>query len=190
MPSKFIFALLLFSTSLFGQAGFRLHVRNASEVYAEQRRLVGTWCRQDFEGVRLAPGGWERYKALTKLKSNPESQTVLIVSRYQIEQHEVQSVSWDVDVTYFVVGRFERGGGYVADEHPETVTFRTKEIDGDIVVTDVDPVHPHLSKKAAIEWMKRELATTTSDVEKFHLASALKILEPATASRVAAQPAK
>jgi hypothetical protein len=189
MRSKFIFAFLLFSTSLLGQSGYRLHIRNPSDLYAEQRRIVGTWCRQDFEGTRLAPGGWDRYKALTNLKNNPDAPTIIVVSRYQIEQHDVKAVSWDVDVTYFVVGRFERNGGYIPDEHPEPVTYHTKDIDGDILITDFDPNAPHLSKRATIEWMKRELATTTSDVEKFHLTEALKTLDP-TASPAVVQPAK
>jgi hypothetical protein len=189
MRSKLIFAFLFLTTSLLAQSGLRLHVRNPSELFAEQRRVVGTWCRQDYEGTRLAPGGWARYKTLTTLKDNPDSQTIVVVSRYQIEQHDVQAVSWNLDVTYFVIGRFEGGSGYVPDERPETVTFRTKDIDGEILITDFDPVYPHLSKKAAIDWMKRELATTTSDVEKFHLTNALKTLDP-TASNAAAQSPK
>lgn len=189
MRLKSIFAFLLLSTSLLAQSGYRLHIRNPSELYAEQRRIVGTWCRQDFEGLRLTPNGWERYKQLTNLKSNPDSPSVLIVSRYQIEQRDASAVSWNLDVTYFVIGRFERNGGYIPDEFTDTVTYRTKDIDGDIVITDLEPASPHLSKKAAVEWMKRELATTTSDVEKFHLTNALKTLDPA-ASTAAAQPAK
>ena len=189
MRSKVIFAFLLLSTSLLAQSGLRLRVRNPSDLYAEQRRVIGTWCRQDFEGLRLAPNGWERYKQLTNIKSNPDSPSVLIVSRYQIEQHDASAVSWNLDVTYFVIGRYERNGGYIPDEFTETVTYRTKDIDGDIVITDLDPTSPHLSKKAAVEWMKRELATTTSDVEKFHLTNALKTLDPA-ASTAAAQPVK
>jgi hypothetical protein len=174
---------------MFGQSGYRLHVRNPSDLYAEQRRIVGTWCRQDFEGTRLTPGGWSRYKTLTNLKNNPDSPILVVVSRYQIEQHDAKAVSWDVDVTYFVIGRFERSGGYLPDEHAETVTYHTKDIDGAILITDFDPNAPYLSKKAAIEWMKRELTTTTSDIEKFHLTTALKTLEPAAAT-AATQPAK
>ena len=110
-------------------------------------------------------------------------------SRYQIEQRDASAVSWNLDVTYFVIGRYERNGGYIPDEFTETVTYKTKDIDGDIVITDLDPTSPHLSKKAAIEWMKRELAATTSDLEKFHLTNALKALDPA-ASTATAQPAK
>jgi hypothetical protein len=189
MRSKFIFAFLLLSTSLLGQSGYRLHIRNPSDLYAEQRRIVGTWCRQDFEGTRLTPAGWDRYKALTSLKRNPDTPTIVVVSRYQIEQHDPKAVSWDVGVTYFVIGRFERTGGYLPDEHVEAVTYHTKDIDGDILITDFDPSAPYLSKKAAIEWMKRELATTTSDIEKFHLTTALKTLDPAPPTAVA-QPAK
>ena len=188
MRLKVLFSFLLLSTSLLGQANLRLRVRNPSELYAEQRRVIGTWCRQDYEGLRLAPDGWQRYKTLTTIKSNPDAPAVLIISRYQIEQREATSVSWDLDVTYFVTGRYDRVAGYVPDERTETVTYHTKDINGDIMITDLDPTTPHLSKKAAVEWMKRELAATTSEVDKFHLSNALKLLDPASTS--AAQAAK
>lgn len=189
MRFKVIFVFLLLSTATFAQSGLRLRLRNPAEINAEQRRIVGTWCRQDFEGLRLAQNGWERYKALTTMKANPESPRVVVISRYQIEQHAGSSVSWDLDVTYFVIGRFDHFEGYVPDEHTETVTYRLKDVDGDILISDVDPPTPHLSKKAAIDWMKRELATSSSDLDKAHFTSALKLLDP-TPATASAQPAK
>lgn len=61
-----------------------------------------------------------------------------------------------------------------------TVTFTTKEIDGDILITNFDPINPYVSKRAAVDWMKRELQlSTTTDLEKVHLRQALKVLDPA-----------
>lgn len=157
------------------QTGFRLKTRSAAELYAEQRRTVGTWCRQDYEGSRLNDTGWDRFKSLTTFKKNPDYNSIVVVSRFQVEPRE--STSWDMDVTYTIIGRYEHGAGWIPDPGTQTVTFQTKDIDGDILIINVDPSSPHVSKKAAIDWMKRELQTTTSDVEKIHLQDALKILD-------------
>jgi hypothetical protein len=189
MRCKFILAFLLITTSVFGQSGLRLKFRNPLELYAEQRRVVGTWCRMDYEGLRLAADGWTRFKPLTNQRDNPDASTIVIVSRYQIAQHDPQSVSWNLDVIYNVIGRYQRSSGYQPESATQTVTYSTKEVDGDLVITEVDPTYPHMSKRAAIEWMKKELATTTSDVEKYYLNSALKQLEPPSATTPAPQPA-
>jgi hypothetical protein len=167
--------ILVTSAFSFSQTGFRLKTRSASDLYAEQRRAVGTWCRQDFEGLRLSDTGWDRFKSVTSFKKNPEFTSIVIVSRFQVEARD--TMAWDMDVTYTTIGRYERGAGYVPESGTQTITFSTKDIDGDILVTNVDPASPHVSKKAAIEWMKRELQTTTSDVEKIHLQDALKVLD-------------
>ncbi len=180
MRPKFILLAVLLSTPLFAQ--FRLHLRNPEDVYAEQRRVVGSWCRQDFMGNRLSSDGWDRYKPLTNLKYNPDSATIVIVSRYQIGEHDPRNVSWDVSVTYFVIGRYDHSTGYAPDSGTETATFQTKDIDDNILVTGIDPAAPHVSKTAALAWMKQQLASTTSDVEKFHLTKAIKELEPAPAT--------
>lgn len=175
-----IFLVTVCSTLLLGQVGFRLKTRSASELYAEQRRVVGTWSRQDFEGLRLSDTGWDRFKPVTSFKKNPEFTSIVIVSRFQVEPRD--SMSWDMDVTYTILGRYELGAGYMADPGTETLTFHTKDIDGDILIVDIDPSAPHVSKKAAIAWMKRELQTTNSDIEKIHLNDALKLLEPSPAA--------
>jgi hypothetical protein len=187
MRPKLVLAFLLLSTPLFAQ--FQLHLRNPEDVYAEQRRIVGSWCRQDFMGVRLSDGGWDKYKSLTNLKQSPDSASVVIISRYQMGEHDPKSVSWDVNVTYFVIGRYEHNSGYTPEAGTETVTFQTKDVDGTILVTALDPASPHVSKTVALTWMKQQLATTTSDIEKIHLTNAIKALEPAPASANAA-PAK
>ena len=187
MRSKFILAFLLLSTPLLAQ--FQLHLRNPEDVYAEQRRVVGSWCRQDFMGYRLSDSDWDKYKPLTNLRQNPDPSAVVIVSRYQVGEHDPKSVSWDVNVTYFVVGRYDHSSGYTPDTGSETVTFRTKDIDDHILIIGLDPSSAHVSKNAALNWMKKQLASTTSDIEKIHLTDAIKQLEPPSATSLT-QPAK
>jgi hypothetical protein len=187
MRSKFILVFLLLSTPLLAQ--FQLHLRNPEDVYAEQRRAVGSWCRQDFTGFRLTDNGWDKYKSLTNLKQNPDSAAVVIVSRYQVGEHDPRSISWAVNVTYFVIGRYNHNSGYSPASGTEMVTFQTKDIDDNILIVNLDPTSPHVSKTAALAWMKQQLASTTSDIEKIHLANAIKELEPPSAT-AATQPAK
>ncbi len=187
MRAKFILVFLFLSTPLLAQ--FQLHLRNPEDVYAEQRRVVGSWCRQDFLGFRLTENGWDKYKSLTNLKQNPDAPAVLIVSRYQVGEHDPRSISWDVTVTYFVIGRYDHSSGYSPQTGTETVTFQTKDIDDNIVIINLDPTSPYVSKSAVLSWMKQQLASTTSDIEKIHLSNAIKELEPPSAA-AATQPAK
>lgn len=178
--------LSAFCSLLLAQANIRLKARSASDLYAEQRRVVGSWCRQDFEGLRLNPATWDRFKTVSTFKENPDFTSIVIVSRFEVQPRD--EASWDMDVNYFTLGRYQRGAGYTADSGTQTVTFQTKDIDGNILIVDLDPASPHVSKKAAIEWMKSELEKTTSDVEKFHLRDALKVLDPAPVT--SSDPAK
>ena len=186
MRLKFVLAFLLLSTPLLAQ--FQLHLRNPEDIYAEQRRTVGSWCRQDFMGYRLSDNGWNRYKSLTNLKHNPDSAAVVIVSRYQVGEHDPRSVSWNVNVTYVVIGRYDHATGYSPQTGTETVTFQTKNIDDNILITALDPTSPHASKTAALAWMKQQLGSTQSDIEKIHLINAIKQLEPSSSPTVTTQP--
>ncbi len=174
-------AFLTIAPLCLSQAGFRLKTRSAAELYAEQRRVVGTWCRQDFEGLRLTDAGWDRFKSSTTLRNRPDFTSVVIVSRYEFEPRDF--ISWEMAVSYTVVGRYEIGGGYTAEPGLDPVKFQTKDVDGEIVITGADPMSPHVSKKAAIDWMKKQLETTNSEIEKIHLRDALTQLEaPAAGS--------
>lgn len=186
MRLKFIFAFLLLSTPLLAQ--FQLHLRNPEDIYAEQRRAVGSWCRQDFMGYRLSDNGWDRYKSLTSLKHNPDSAAIVIVSRYQVGEHDPRAVSWEVNVTYVVIGRYDHATGYSPATGTETVAFQTKNIDDNILVTALDPTSPHVSKSVALAWMKQQFGSTQSDIERIHLASAIKQLEPSSSPAATTQP--
>jgi hypothetical protein len=168
--------VVAFASPLLAQPSIRIKARSAADLYAEQRRVIGSWCRLDFEGFRLTGTDLARLRSLSIFKENPEFSSVVIVSRFDVQPRD--SASWDMDVKYVVLGRYDRGSGYVPGAGTDTVTFRTKDIDDNIVIADLDPTSPHVSKKAAVAWMRQELEKTTSDVEKVHLREALKSLDP------------
>jgi hypothetical protein len=168
-----------FAIPLLAQPSIRIKARSAADLYAEQRRVVGSWCRHDFEGFRLSVADWARFRSLTTFKENPDFSSVMIVSRFDVQPRD--SASWNMEVKYVVLGRYDRGSGYTASPGSDTVTFHTKDIDDNIVIVDLDPSSPHVSKRVAIEWMRQELGKTTSDLEKAHLREALKVLDPTPA---------
>ncbi len=180
---------MLFSSLLAAQVDYKVHMRTAAEMFAAQRQTVGAWCRQDFEGQRLDSASWVNFKPLTMLKDNPEFSQFIIVARYDIPNRE--KFSWDVDVTYWEIGRYERGIGYVASPGTRTLSFTTKEVEGNLFITEVDSPTPRVSKRAAVEWMKKQLENEkTSELEKAHLRDAIKALDTTAGIRKPAESGK
>jgi hypothetical protein len=56
------------------------------------------------------------------------------------------------------------------------------EHDGDLLITSITPDAPHLSARAALNWMRQRLNdAATSDPERVHLRAAIAQLEQAAA---------
>ncbi len=164
------------SFAALAQSGLRIRTRSPLELFTEQRNVVGTWCRQDFQGQRLSADGWRQFKAITTFQQNPDFSGIVIVSRYAIPQRETPS--WDIDVNYWTIGRFDFTSGYSPAQSSQTVTFKTKDVEGDLMVTEISSTTPFVSKSAAITWMKQKLDDAkSSDVEKYYIREALKVLE-------------
>jgi hypothetical protein len=157
------------------QPGVKLRSRSFADLYAAQRVLLSSYCRLDFEGARLQPTGWIRFKPFTSLRTNPEFTRVIIVTRFAIETPEQPTEQ--LDATYQAVGFYEEGEGYTTSSSNDRVTFRMQEQNGDLVVTNVSPETPHVSPQAAIAWMSLRLADpNTSELERAHLKDAMNQL--------------
>ena len=175
--SIFLFVLAAAAVAQFGSAsqsspGVKLRGRNFSDLYASQKTLLSNYCRLDFEGARLQPAGWNRFKPFTSLRANPEFNRVVVVSRFDIETPE-QPTETLYD-NYKVVGFYDENEGYSVISANERVTFRMQEQNGNLVVTDVAPATPHVSPRAASEWMHLRLADPkTSELERAHLKDAV-----------------
>lgn len=175
-------AVLLLSLSFISVNAFtqlpnlRIKTRSVSELQAEQRGLLGQWCRLDFEGSRLGDSGWKKFDSLTNIKLNPEFGSIYVISRYQIDPPS--RVSMSVPVTYNVIGRYEVGIGYTPMNDTRYVDFKFSDKEGDLQIVDIDPPQPNVSKAVFLSWVKEQLAATKSDTDKLALQNALNQLLP------------
>lgn len=157
------------------QTAVKLGGRSFSDLYAAQKILLSNYCRLDFEGARLEAAGWSRLQPYTSLRANPEFQRVVIVTRFNIEIPE-QPVE-ELTATYQTVGFYQEDEGYTEQASKDQVTFRMREQNGDLLVTEFRPDLPHVSPRAAIAWMNLRLADPkTSDLEHARLKDAVQQL--------------
>jgi hypothetical protein len=158
--------------------GPNLHIRTRSvaEVQADERSLVGQWCRFDYEGSRLSDEGWKKFDSVTTIKKNPEYSAVYVISRYQMNPSE--RVSMEASVTYTVIGRYELGVGYTPINDTRDVTFKFSDKQGDFQIVDIDPAQPSVSKLAFLSWVKEQMATTKNPSDKMALEHAMNQLVP------------
>jgi hypothetical protein len=175
-----LFAALLLCGSAFAQVDYHPKIRTEAEMFTEQRRVIGAWCRFDFEGARLGKDGWTRFAPLTTLKSNPEFATFYVISRYQVEKPE--SASNTINVSYYQLGEFRPEAGFIPGTRVETVRFETTEREGEIVIRDLSLPQPRVSRQAAIAWLKQQVEAAGTDADKFPFVQALKLLAPAASA--------
>lgn len=162
------------------QAGRPRFGQTFADLAAKQRLLLGNYCRLDFEGARLTPAGWQQIRQYTWLRNNPDFNTVIIVSRYQVVDN--QTPSHFVYVNYVVVGRYEEGLGYSPSPGIRRVMFETEDIQRELRIKDVDPSFPFISRRGAIEWLKRRLGTAGATPERNIIENAIKALETSDAA--------
>ncbi len=177
MLRRMLFAIFLLSVSLAAQVpSYRIKTRSVSELQADQRTLIGQWCRFDYEGSRLTDEGWKKFDPLTPLKHNPDFSSVYVISRYQMTPPD--RVSMAGSVAYTVVGRYEVGVGYTSTNDTRYVDFKFAEKEGELQIVDVVPAQPNVSKPAFIAWVKAQIASTKNASEKMSLQQALNLLVP------------
>jgi hypothetical protein len=177
MLRRTLLVIFLLSVSLAAQVpSYRIKARSISELQADQRMLIGQWCRLDYEGSRLTDDGWKKFDTLTSFKHNPDFNSVYVISRYQMTPPDRASMSGSV--SYMVVGRYEVGIGYTPMNDNRLVDFKFAEKDGELQIVDIDPVQPNVSKPAFINWVKAQIASTKNASDKLALQQALNLLVP------------
>jgi hypothetical protein len=173
------FSSVLCCTFLFcgiaaAQGGFRPKVRTFAEVFADQRRVIGAWCRLDFEGARLDKKAWPKFAPLTSMTTEPEFSSFYVVSRYQVLQPEASTNL--ISVSFYELGEFRPESGFRRNNRVDTVDFETGERDGETVIRDLRPSQPRVSRQAAINWLRQQSEAAKTDSEKFTFEQALKDL--------------
>lgn len=172
----FMLSVSLCAAAQYQVPNLRLKTRSVAELQADERTLIGQWCRSDYEGARLSPDGWKKFDAVTSLKSNPDFNSIYVISRYQMNPPE--RVSMEASVTYSVIGRYELGIGYTLLSDTRDLNFKFSDKSGDLQISEIDPPQPNVSKPAFIAWLKTQLANAKSVSEKMPLQQALDQLVP------------
>lgn len=176
----FVLAAFFLVTGAVGQMGalqqsvpsVRLRGRNAGDFMVAQRTLVSNFCRLDFDGARLQTAGWTRLKPLTSLRANSDFERVIIVTRFDIDSPAEPSET--LQVSYKAVGYYDMVEGYTSYTGNDRAVFRTQEQNGSLMVTAVSPSDPHVSQRAALEWMNTRVQdASTSELERAHLKEAI-----------------
>jgi len=174
MFCRCILALAVLSSCLAAGQSLPLGSRHSRQPV---RTVVGNYCRLDFDGARLSKESWQQMKSLTTWKENPDWQSFAVISQYEVTAESEGSRSSMVEVTYSILGTFERGIGYAAERSKESVVFHLKDVDEEWKIDDIDPsIIPHLSKPKAIAWLKAALAGEKDTGNKIALDKALKEL--------------
>lgn len=157
------------------QSGVKLRGRSFGDLFVAQKVLLSNYCRLDFEGMRLQPSGWSRFKPYTSVRSNPEFTQIVVVKRFDIESPE--DATELLHVNYQTVGFYRERDGFTAAAIKEQVAFRVQEQSGDVIITEVNPETPHVSPRSAIAWMNMRLTDPkTSELERAYLKDAINQL--------------
>ncbi|HEX8926512.1 MAG TPA: hypothetical protein VF786_12010 [Terriglobales bacterium] len=144
--------------------GYRLKVRTFAELANEQRRIVLGYCRADFEGARLVTNGFEKMRSFVSYRVNPEFATVQVVSRFEVPLPEQPGDV--VSANYRMVGLWDTHAGWSAQTGSQNVEFRIIEREGDLMINEIEPGQPRVSPRAALAYLKQQLASANSDIEK------------------------
>jgi len=168
--------LAILTTAALSQMSPSIPLGGPSEIdpVTQKRILLSNYCRLDFEGARLSPDGWNRFKTYTSMRANPEFNRIVIVTRYNVENPQIDAPLF---VTFQAVGYYDLVEGYVASNTRERVEFQLEDRRENLLVSYVIPESPHVSPRAAIAWMNLRLADPkTSDLERGRLKDAVNQL--------------
>jgi hypothetical protein len=182
-----VLAVSLMSSFAVAQStsGYKLKVRTFSELANEQRRLVLGYCRADFDGARLLTDGFEKMRPYVSYRTNPEFDSFIVVSRFEIPLPEQPGDV--VSAIYKVVGNWDKHGGWAPENSSDAVQFRIIEREGELMINEIEPGQPRVSVRTALAYLKRQLPSASSDVERGMMQKGIDALSaliapPSTAS--------
>jgi hypothetical protein len=175
--------LLISAAALFAQRNL---TRTVPEVIAEQRRVVASYCRSDFEGGRLGPAGWDKMRNFTVASDNPDFDAIFVITRYQVVGAPVP-FSKTVAINYIVIGKYEQGTGYTSLSGNKVVNFEVRQRGDSFLVANMDASTPFVSRRAALVWLRKKLESKTTALERNQIQAAISALdtEPAPANAAA-----
>jgi len=170
--------LVLLASFASAQANLRLSPGERNTRNAETRRVVGNYCRLDYDGARILPDGWARMQPLTTLRENPEYKRIAVVIRYQVvAEPRVDHGHYVYDVEYDVSGEFDLSGVYFIEPTRITSQVEVAEVNGDLRVVNVSGVRPFVGRPRFEQWLQAKLNAETDPVSKANLEASLQRMQ-------------
>ena len=181
-----IAAFFLVSTATLSLAQFPVPTQRPleDETPVKMRELVARYCRLDYEGARLDPQAWEKFKPLVWWAEPPKYSQINVVARYVVDPEPVsRNGKYVVSVHYRLLGTYDLANGYVP-EGPgsmQNVDFVVSPENTEHRISDAENTFPHPSRAAMLKWLNEQIAATQDAATKDRLQRAL--------TEVQAQPA-
>ena len=105
---RWAFFVLLFASFASAQANLRINPSDHANRAAEYRQLVASYCRLDYDGARLTPEGWNRVKAMTSFRENPDFRRIIVINRYEMAPDATNAHGRAIfSITYDVIGEYD-----------------------------------------------------------------------------------
>lgn len=149
------------------------------------RGSVAQYCRLDYEGARLDPQQWSKFKPLVWWSSAPKYSEIDVIARYVVDREPVaNNDKYTVSVHYRLLGVYDMVNGYVPEPTGsiQNVDFGVSSQNSEWRIADADNNFPHPSRAAMLEWLKAQLAAAQDDAAKQRYQRALTLLQAQPAS--------
>jgi hypothetical protein len=155
---------------------------------ATVREVVARYCRMDYAGARLNAADWPKIQPTVAWKTNPEYPLFMVISRFDVSPELLPGHGkYEITVTYRLLGRFDLTEGYSQEpgNGVEEARFTVTDVNGDWLITDIQPNFPHVSKAVAAQWTSRKLAAAADPVGQTIYQNALQLLQGQNSSPMA-----
>ncbi len=154
------------------------------ETPAQVRALVSAYCRLDYEGGRIDPDMWAKFKPLVWWPETPKYSQIDVIARYVVDTEPVsRNNKYIVTVHYRLLGTYDLANGYVPEPpgSMQNVDFLVSSENTEWRIGDAENTFPHPSRAAMLKWLSGQLALAQDPAVKDRLQNAL--------TQVQAQPA-
>lgn len=177
--------LILGSQSLFAQFPLPTQHQLEDTTPAQVRELVSKYCRLDYEGARLDPNAWPKFKPLVWWTAAPQYSQIDVVARYVVDAEPASEKGrYTVSVHYRLLGTYDLANGYVPEPTGamQNVDFTVSSENNEWRVADADNALPHPSRAAMLKWLNQRIASTqdAAATERYQRAVTLLQAQPAS----------
>ena len=180
-------ALFLVSTCPVLLAQYPINTQHPPEdsTPSDVRAIVSNYCRLDYEGLRLDPEAWAKFKPLVWWSEAPKYTQIDVVARYAVDPDPTpKNGKYVVSAHYRLLGTYDLVNGYVPEPSGtmQNVDFLVTPENTEFRIGDAENTFPHPSRAAMLKWLNAQLAAPQDPATKDRLQRALDAVQAQPAS--------